>query len=361
MIKKNHKIIICAGGTGGHIFPGLEIGKELAKNKIDVLFVGALNKMEMEKIPKAGFPILGLWIQGWYRKSIIKNIFFPIKLICSFVQSIYILYMHQPSAIIGTGGFVTGPILFVGGLLGYKIYIQEQNAYPGVTNRLLSRFAKIIFVAHSGMNKFFPLSKLFNFGNPVRKNLNIEQTSQASKLYFNLDQEKFTILVTGGSLGAAPINEYFKMYLTELVSNGCQLIWQTGKKSYWKYKFLNSDYCKIHPFIEKMDLAYNAADVVVSRSGAISISEICFLSKASILIPSPYVAEDHQKVNAEYLQNNNACLLVEEKELFQRLMPSIIQLKDKMTRDSIRRNAHKLFKYNAAKKISTIILDDIES
>lgn len=357
---KKQKIIISCGGTGGHIFPGIEIAKELNKKNIDILFVGALGKMEMQRVPKQGFSIIGLWIQGLYRKSILKNVLFPLKLIISLLHSFVIIIIHRPDAILGTGGFASGPILFVGSLMGIKTYIQEQNFCAGLTNRLLSKYVNKIFVAHTGMEKFFPKHKLLNFGNPVRDLIISPSTSQqSSRLFFKLKPNKFTILLIGGSLGAEPLNKSIKNNLDTLLKNNCQLIWQTGLTAYDSYNVLKSNDCSVHGFIERMDLAYAAADIVISRAGAIAIAEICCLSKPSILIPSPHVTDDHQKINAEYLVKNEACLLVEEKHINIQLIDSILLLKSRINNSQMGKNAHQLFEYDSAKKIASIILQNL--
>lgn len=395
---KKEKIIISCGGTGGHIFPALEIAKSLRlKNpEIDILFVGALNKMEMIKIPREGFPIVGLWIQGLYRKSIFKNILFPIKLIISLIQSLFLILYHRPIAIVGTGGFASGPVLYIAALLHIKTYIQEQNCYAGLTNRLLSKHVNKVFVAHDGMHKFFPEKKILNLGNPVRNSLKIDKISKKeSQAFFGLKEDVFTILIVGGSLGAEPINrQIFHLIHSQnpfiINKQQIQFIWQTGLETYDSYKRyidLNKIYnCSVHRFINRMDLAYHASDIVISRAGAIAIAEICFLSKPSILIPSPYVTANHQTINAEYLKNHNAALMLSEKEMnssFKKetlnfkniliqslsslgrnthqvspLIKRINFLKNINNRKKIGDNANRLFQYNSASKIVDIILKD---
>ena len=323
-------IIISCGGTGGHIFPAIEIAKSLSNldSSLHILFIGALNKMEMTTVPKKGFPIIGLWIQGFYRTSIIKNIFLPIKLLVSLIQAFILLLYYRPVAVIGTGGFASGPVLFVASLLQFKTYIQEQNSYPGLTNKLLSKRVDKIFVSNNNMSQFFPYNKIANLGNPVRHFLKTEldfKFLQKSRNFFNLSEGKFTILIIGGSLGAAPINNAIHNHFNILMQKNYQLIWQTGTRDYAKYFNLQSNNCSIHKFIERMDLAYAASDLVISRAGAIAISEISFLSKPSILIPSPHVTDDHQLENAKYLQKNHACMLVLEEELMSDKLPQEIE------------------------------------
>ena len=362
----NQKIIISCGGTGGHIFPAIEIAKSLSDldPSLNILFIGALNKMEMKTIPNKGFPIIGLWIQGFYRKSIIKNIFLPFKLLVSLIHALVLLLYYRPVAVVGTGGFASGPVLFVASLLKFKTYIQEQNSYPGLTNKLLSKRVDKIFVADNNMTKFFPPKKVVNFGNPVRHSLKREldfKFLKKSRRFFNLSDNKFTILIIGGSLGASPINNAIHHHLKILMQQNYQLIWQTGKQEYAKYIDLKSDACSIHNFIERMDLAYAASDIVFSRAGAIAISEISFLSKPSILIPSPHVTDNHQLENAKYLQKNHACMLVLEEDLMtDKFTKYIKDYTRHEIREKIGTRANKLFNYDAAKSIAKSILKDVK-
>ena len=330
---KGKKILISCGGTGGHIFPAIEIAKSLKKkNKdIDILFVGAYNKMEMIKVPQEGFSIIGLWIQGFYRKSIFKNLLFPVKLIISLIHSIFILLYYRPIAVIGTGGFASGPLLFVSSLFGITTYIQEQNCVPGITNRILSKKVFKIFVAHNMMEHVFPKNKIINFGNPVRNSLMLKQdlhTINKSKYFFGLSPNIFTILIVGGSLGAEPINKAVYQNLKNIISNDIQIIWQTGVNDYHNYSSCQSKFCSVKKFIDRMDFAYSASDIVISRAGAIAISEISYLSKASILIPSPHVTDDHQTENASYLAKNNACIVIHEDELIDNLTQAIQKIRN---------------------------------
>lgn len=368
------KIIISCGGTGGHIFPALEIAKSLQKKdyNLDLLFIGASGRMEMQKVPTAGFPIKGLWIQGLYRKSIIKNILFPLKFIISLIQSLFIVLLHKPVAVIGTGGFASFPILYVASWFGIKTYIQEQNCYPGLANRLLAKHVKRVFVAHHGMKIFFPENKILNFGNPVRTSLKVSSMSKKdSRDFFNLKENVFTILVLGGSLGAPAINKLVQdlFFLPNLFSQPFQFIWQTGETQNQNI-FNDCSNCFKTKFIDRMDLAYHAADIVISRAGAIAIAELCFLSKPSILIPSPHVTANHQTINADYLKKNNAAFLISEKEIQNQKGDSKCKnlvdfieclIKDKNKREEIGRNANQLFKYNAADEISNVVLGDFNS
>ena len=267
---------------------------------------------------------------------------------------------YRPAAIIGTGGFASFPILFVGSLLRYKTYIQEQNCFAGLTNKLLSKRVDKVFVAHDGMQKFFPQKNIINYGNPVRHSLKTQSSLVViakSREFFSLSHNKFTILVVGGSLGAEPINKSIYRHLKLLMKDDIQLIWQTGETEYDKYNHLHSNHCSVNKFIDRMDLAYAASDLVISRAGAIVIAEISFLSKASILIPSPHVTDDHQTANAHYLKTNNACILLAEKNLnTEELINNIRKLQDNTIRKDIGKNANKLFHYDAADNIAKAIL-----
>ena len=361
-MNKRQTIIISCGGTGGHIFPGIEIARSIkAQNSsLDILFIGAQNKMEMTEVPRAGFPIVGLWIQGINRKSYFNNILFPIKTLVSIIHSIFLIARHRPIAVVGTGGFASGPVVFIASLLRIPTYIQEQNCVAGFTNKVLGNFVNKVFIAYDGMAKFFPDHKLFKLGNPVRQSLKALSKDKTKAIsMFDLKQDMLTLLILGGSLGAEPINKAIIKYLDTLSNHNIQLIWQTGKSHYMKYEHLKSDKCSIYKFIHNMDMAYLAADIVISRAGAIAISEICFLSKVSILIPSPYVTDNHQYANAKYLLNHNACIMIEENELDDSLIDSIILLKNNQRRQEISQEANKLFNYNAASEISNIILNDI--
>ena len=416
MSKK--KIIISCGGTGGHIFPALEIADSIKKQcqDVDILFVGAIGKMEMKKVPDQGYVIKGIWMQGYYRKSLFKNLLLPIKIMVSLIHSLCIILYYNPIVVIGTGGFASFPVVYTASFLGFNTYIQEQNCYPGLANRLLGNRMNRVFVAHDGMEEFFPKKKIMNLGNPVRKSLKLDAVSKKeSRGFFGLEEDVFTILVIGGSLGAKSINHEIAFFRdiycrkdnpTDLCPHRCQIIWQTGVKpsynpfpnrtpglTYLDVVFGKDENYRVskHEFIDRMDLAYHAADVVISRAGAIAIAEICYLSKPSILIPSPNVTADHQTINAEYLKNNDAAIVFSEKQIkedweehaknlranqfsigpipgfsmtcgercFMGLRKSIDSLiNDHKYHKKLGENAHKLFKYNAADDIASIVLKD---
>jgi UDP-N-acetylglucosamine--N-acetylmuramyl-(pentapeptide) pyrophosphoryl-undecaprenol N-acetylglucosamine transferase len=333
MQQAKRKIIISGGGTGGHIFPAIAIANALKAKlgEVDILFIGAQDKMEMEKVPKAGYPIEGLWISGLQRKLSAKNLSFPFKLISSLRKAGQIIKKFKPDLVIGVGGFASGPTLYKAAKMGIPTMIQEQNSYPGITNIILSKRVDKICVAYDNMEKHFPKEKIFLTGNPVRKNVvDIEGKRPRALEFFGLKEDKPIVLVVGGSLGARTINEAIQENLKTFADKGIQLIWQTGKGYYPKaqeaLKELNNEGIKAYDFITEMDMAYAAADVVVSRAGAIAISELCVVRKPLILVPSPFVAEDHQTKNALALVNYNAAVLVKDLEQKEKLLPEILRL-----------------------------------
>jgi len=327
------KIIVSGGGTGGHIFPAIAIANAIKTLRPDTefLFVGAEGKMEMEKVPAAGFKIEGLWISGFQRKLTLSNLAFPFKLISSLRKAKKILKTFNADAAIGTGGFASGPMLHVAASKGIVTLIQEQNSYPGITNKILSKKVDKICVAYSGMEKYFPKEKIILTGNPVRQDiLNLEGKRERGIEFFNLDKSKKTILVIGGSLGARTINESISSCIHSFSDNNIQLIWQTGKGYFETAKSQTDKFTgkgiNAFDFIQKMDYAYAAADVVISRAGASSISELCLVKKPCILIPSPNVAEDHQTKNAMALVTNHAAIIVKDIEAKQKLNEEVMQL-----------------------------------
>lgn len=333
MQQTKKKIIISGGGTGGHIFPAIAIANALKAKlgEVDILFIGAQDKMEMEKVPKAGYPIEGLWISGFQRSLSPRNLSFPFKVISSIRKAGKIIKAFKPDLVIGVGGFASGPTLYKAAKMGIPTMIQEQNSYPGITNIILSKRVDKICVAYDNMEKHFPKEKIFLTGNPVRKEVvEIEGKRPRGLEFFGLKDEKPVVLVVGGSLGARTINEAIEANLKIFVDNGIQLIWQTGKGYFPQAKAvlldLNYEGIKAHDFISEMDMAYAAADIVVSRAGAIAISELCAVKKPIILVPSPFVAEDHQTKNALALVTYNAASLVKDVEQKEKLMPEILRL-----------------------------------
>jgi UDP-N-acetylglucosamine--N-acetylmuramyl-(pentapeptide) pyrophosphoryl-undecaprenol N-acetylglucosamine transferase len=327
------KIILSGGGTGGHIFPAVAIANELKKQIPDckILFVGALGRMEMEKVPKAGYEIIGLPIAGLQRRLTLSNLSFPFKLLKSLMKARGIIKNFQPDVVIGTGGYASGPILRAATNKGIPTLIQEQNSFAGITNKILGAKVDKICVAYEGMEKFFPEEKIIFSGNPVRQDIvNVLEKRKEAIEFFKLDPNKKTILVIGGSLGARTINLAMAVGLEELAKNNLQLIWQTGKNYFETAKEKTISYASKNiysfDFIQRMDLAYAAADVVISRAGASSVSELCNTGKPSILVPSPNVAEDHQTKNAMALVNKQAALLVTDADAGARLIKSAVSL-----------------------------------
>jgi UDP-N-acetylglucosamine--N-acetylmuramyl-(pentapeptide) pyrophosphoryl-undecaprenol N-acetylglucosamine transferase len=326
------RVIISGGGTGGHIYPAIAIANAIkeAQPHAEVLFVGADGKMEMEKVPKAGYRIIGLPIAGINRSNLLANIGFPLKLIRSLKQARQIVKDFRPDVAVGVGGYASGPLLLAANLMGVPYLIQEQNSYAGVTNKFLARGARRICVAYTGMEKFFPRQKIMLTGNPVRKDI-LDVASKRPKAlnHFGLSPNKKTLLVIGGSQGAKTINEAIDGGLTRLVEAGYQVVWQTGKlyieRARKAAEFFGKDVF-VSDFIYEMDLAYAVADVVVSRAGALSVSELCLAQKPSILVPLPSAAEDHQTKNAMSLVNSNAAILVKDTDARLKLVTEALDL-----------------------------------
>src|SRR5690606_20157995 len=300
-MKRQLKVIISGGGTGGHIYPAISIADEIKRRNpdADILFVGATGRMEMEKVPQAGYKIEGLWITGIERKLTINNLSFPFKLMSSLFKAKKIISTFKPDIVIGTGGFASGPLLKMANRAKIPTLIQEQNSFPGITNRLLGKNTDVICTAYDDLERFFPAEKIKKTGNPVRLDiLDIESKKEEATSYFKLEEGKITLLVLGGSLGARRINQLIEEHQAMLEESGVQVIWQTGSFYFEEYKKLNSDNLQTHAFLNRMDLAYAAADIIISRAGAGSVSELCIVGKPVIFIPSPNVAEDHQAKNA---------------------------------------------------------------
>jgi UDP-N-acetylglucosamine--N-acetylmuramyl-(pentapeptide) pyrophosphoryl-undecaprenol N-acetylglucosamine transferase len=316
---KVFKIILSGGGTGGHIYPAIAIANELKARfpKSEFLFVGAKDKMEMQKVPQAGYKITGLWIAGIQRRFTLKNLLFPLKLLVSLLKSLAIVNSFKPDVVIGTGGFASGPLLQVAAIKGVPTLIQEQNSFPGITNKLLSKKVNKVCVAYEGLERFFPKEKLILTGNPVRQDLlDLDQKLAEAQLFFSLDPNKKTVLVLGGSLGARRMNQLIESELEYFDNLDVQLVWQCGKlysEDYTKYN--SNEGVQVHSFLSRMDLAYAVADVVISRAGASSVSELCVVGKPVIFIPSPNVSEDHQTKNALAISEKNAALLISENDL----------------------------------------------
>jgi len=315
---RTYKFILSGGGTGGHIYPAIAIANELKSRFPDAkfLFVGAQDKMEMQKVPQAGYPIKGLWIAGLQRRLTFDNALFPIKLLSSLLKSRQIIKQFQPDVVIGTGGFASGPLLQMANSAGIPTVIQEQNSFPGITNKLLSKKANAICVAYENLERFFPKDKMVLTGNPVRQDLmTIEGKRAEGVAHFNLDPNKKTILVLGGSLGARRVNQLIEKELEFFEKQNVQLLWQCGKLYFEEYQKYQSKDVQVMAFIERMDLVYAAADIVISRAGASSVSELCIVGKPVVFIPSPNVAEDHQTKNAKSIADKNGAILIRESEL----------------------------------------------
>jgi UDP-N-acetylglucosamine--N-acetylmuramyl-(pentapeptide) pyrophosphoryl-undecaprenol N-acetylglucosamine transferase len=361
----NKKIIIAGGGTGGHIFPAVAIANALKKKDpaIDILFIGARGKMEMEKVPQAGYRIEGLDIAGFNRSSLLKNISLPFKLVKSFFQVRKIIADFMPDAVVGVGGYSSFPVLKYAQTRGIPTFIHESNSFAGKSNMMLGKRATKVFVASDGMEKFFPADKLLVTGNPVRSVIVSNAVTRAQGIeFFGLDPAKQTVLATGGSLGAKGINEALDAQVDLFAKNNIQLIWQTGKPYAEKAaeRAVENKNIWANSFITQMEYAYAAADVVISRSGAMAIAELCVVKKPAVLVPFPFAAEDHQTVNAQHLVNKQAAILVKDSEAKDKLVSTAIGLaKDNAKQASLKENIGKLAVTNADEVIAQEILKAI--
>jgi UDP-N-acetylglucosamine--N-acetylmuramyl-(pentapeptide) pyrophosphoryl-undecaprenol N-acetylglucosamine transferase len=328
------KAIISGGGTGGHIFPAIAIANALKKQDptTEILFVGANGRMEMEKVPQAGYEIKGLNIAGFQRGSIIRNLALPFKLAGSMLSAINIVHSFKPDVAIGVGGYASGPLLRAASLLGVPTVIQEQNSFAGVTNKILARNAKVICTAYEGMEKIFPKDKIVLTGNPVRENITrVQQVNRAEACrYFKLDETKPVILIIGGSLGAKTLNKSVEAAVERIKDSGVQILWQTGKIYFDECSKVANGVATLHAtmFIDRMDFAYACADVIISRAGALSISELQIVGKPVILVPSPNVSEDHQTHNAMALVNKGAAIMIKDDEAKPNLIGAAYDLLD---------------------------------
>lgn len=360
------KIIIAGGGTGGHIFPAIAIANALKKldPSTEILFVGAKGKMEMEKVPQAGYAIEGLDIAGFNRSSLIKNIGLPFKLLRSFWQVRRIISAFQPDAVIGVGGYSSFPVLRLAQSRGIPSFIHESNSFAGKSNMLLGKKATKIFVATEGMEKFFPASKLMITGNPVRESITQPLPPRAEAVeFFGLDPAKRTVLVTGGSLGAKGINEGIDAQVDLFTKNDVQLIWQTGKLFVERAteRAVENKNIWVNSFITRMEYAYAAADIVVSRAGAMAIAELCVVQKPVVFVPFPFAAEDHQTVNAQGLVAKDAGLMVKDSEAREKLVPVVIALaKDDTKQADLKNNIGKLGVRDADAKIAAEVMKSID-
>jgi UDP-N-acetylglucosamine--N-acetylmuramyl-(pentapeptide) pyrophosphoryl-undecaprenol N-acetylglucosamine transferase len=357
---KPYKFIISGGGTGGHIYPAIAIANELKRRygQAEFLFVGAKDRMEMEKVPQAGYPIEGLWISGLQRNLTIKNLMFPFKLASSILRSRAIIRKFKPDAAIGTGGYASAPLLRVASMKKVPCLIQEQNSYAGITNKWLKNKVQKICVAYEGMEKFFPSEKIVLTGNPVRQDLlDISGKRKEACKFFALDTDKKTLLVLGGSLGARKINTLMESSLNYFRAMGINVIWQCGTYYENEYKPKAGGSIQVHAFLNRMDLAYATADVIISRAGALSVSELCLVGKPVIFIPSPNVAEDHQTKNAQAISEKEAAILLKESDAemrFQKVFSNLIDSESEQHKLS--ENIRKLARPNATSEI----VDEIE-
>ena len=365
MSQQRHKrVIISGGGTGGHIFPAISVANALRRidPEIEILFVGAEGRMEMEKIPAAGYRIIGLPVAGIHRSLTLKNITVLIKLLKSLNMAKKVIREFEPDVVVGVGGYASGPVLRQAGKMGIPTLIQEQNSYAGVTNKLLAKKASVICVAYDGMDKYFPAEKIIKTGNPVRQNFDDLKKLEIEALsFFNLKKGLPVILVLGGSLGAGSINKSLSDNINMLRDPDCQWLWQTGKHYYENVKALVSlsfsENISVHGFINRMDYAYAAADIIVSRAGAGTISELCLVGKPVILVPSPNVAEDHQTKNAKALSEKEAAVLITDDQAIKALVNEAIKLvSDKTRRIVLSENILKMAYRDADIKIAEEVL-----
>ncbi|GAB3269010.1 undecaprenyldiphospho-muramoylpentapeptide beta-N-acetylglucosaminyltransferase [Larkinella harenae] len=358
------RIIISGGGTGGHIYPAIAIANELKiiDPSIELLFVGAEGKMEMEKVPRAGYRIIGLPVVGIKRQLTVENLIFPFKLGKSFLRAQQVVREFGPDVAVGVGGYASGPVLLAASLKGIPTLIQEQNSYAGLTNKLLARRAKTICVAYPGMEAFFPAQKIILTGNPVRTDIMQAGTKRMDALaFFGLEAERKTLLIIGGSQGARTINESIEKDLRLLVDAGYQVLWQTGPAFIERARKAIADAkasrINAFDFIYEMDLAYAAADAVVSRAGALSVSELCLVQKPAILVPFPAASEDHQTKNALSLVNRNAALLINDRSAPADLVPAALRLlADAVQQHTLSQNISGLARPKAAREIAEEVL-----
>ncbi len=358
---KKLKVIISGGGTGGHIYPAIAVAQALQKrlnNQVEFLFVGARDRMEMEKVPKAGYPIVGLWISGLQRSLSTKNLLFPFKVISSVFKSLGILKSFKPDVAIGFGGYASGAMLYASTMKKIPSLIHEQNSYAGITNKILKNRVNTICVAYDGMDRFFPSNKIIKTGNPIRQDLlDISGKKAEAISFFKLDASKKTILIIGGSLGARTINESIFEGIDKLKEANVNVIWQTGKNFNVTLNLSKGDNINIQQFIYEMDLAYAASDIVISRAGALSIAELAQVGKPVILVPSPNVSEDHQTKNAMALVDKQAAVLVKDVEAKSKLIDKLLVLiNDEQKQNELINNISRFAIPDAAERIVDEVL-----
>ncbi|WP_438422288.1 undecaprenyldiphospho-muramoylpentapeptide beta-N-acetylglucosaminyltransferase [Aquimarina macrocephali] len=360
-MSKKLRVILSGGGTGGHIYPAIAIANEISDRYPDasILFVGAKDRMEMQKVPQAGYEIVGLWISGIQRKLTLSNLLFPIKLLSSLWKSRKIIKRFNPDVVIGTGGFASGPLLKMANSRKIPTVLQEQNSFPGITNKWLSKGAHKICVAYDNMEKFFPKSKIIKTGNPVRQDLlKTEEKRDQAITKYALDPEKKTVLIIGGSLGARRVNQLIEKELGFFAGKEVQLLWQCGKLYYSDYKgYTDQKDVQVHEFLDTMDLAYAAADIIISRAGASSVSELCIAAKPTLFIPSPNVAEDHQTKNAKAIVDKDGAVMLKESELDNKFQDTISELLDS---EDVQIKLSEGIKKMALPNATSDIVDEIE-
>jgi UDP-N-acetylglucosamine--N-acetylmuramyl-(pentapeptide) pyrophosphoryl-undecaprenol N-acetylglucosamine transferase len=356
---KGLRIIIAGGGTGGHIFPAIAIANAIKKQQpqTEFLFVGARGKMEMEKVPQAGYKIQGIDIAGFNRSSLIKNIGLPIKLVKSFLQVRTIINEFKPDAVVGVGGYSSFPVLKQAQLKGIPTFIHESNSFAGKSNIMLGKKATKVFVASDGMERFFPTNKIQITGNPVRSSIAQSRVSRAEAIkFFGLDESKKTVLAVGGSLGARSINQALAKNLNALTEYNLQLIWQTGKTTAAEYKAKANKNVWVNEFITQMEMAYAAADIVISRAGAMAVTELCVAGKPVVFVPFPFASEDHQTVNARHLVEKHAALMIKDGEANDKLVETTISLAEN---ESLQRELSENISKLAIKNADEIIAREI--
>jgi UDP-N-acetylglucosamine--N-acetylmuramyl-(pentapeptide) pyrophosphoryl-undecaprenol N-acetylglucosamine transferase len=361
----NKKIIISGGGTGGHIFPAIAIANAVKDilSDVEILFVGANGRMEMKRVPEAGFQIEGLDIYGLQRKfnvkNIIENLKLPFRLYRSMRQAKKIIKKFCPDVVVGVGGYASGPTLNIAASMKIPTLIQEQNYYPGITNKLLAKKVNIICTSYDNLDRFFPAHKIIKTGNPIRKDILNPIDKREAYNYFQLDENRKTVAVVGGSLGSRTINESISGFVKKLSDKKIQLIWQTGEYYYQKFsqEYKSLEGIQIMPFIQRMDYLYSVADVVVSRAGALALSELCVVGKPCILIPSPNVSEDHQTKNAKGLSDADAAILIPDNKANNELKNAVLELiNDDFRCMSMQKNLKKMAQLDAAKQIAEEIV-----
>jgi UDP-N-acetylglucosamine--N-acetylmuramyl-(pentapeptide) pyrophosphoryl-undecaprenol N-acetylglucosamine transferase len=358
--NRTYRLMISGGGTGGHVFPAIAIANAFRDRhaNAEILFVGAEGRMEMTKVPEAGYKIVGLWISGLQRSLTPKNLLFPFKLVASLLKARKLIRTFNPDVVVGTGGYASGPVMMAAAQLNVPSLIQEQNSYAGLTNKRLAAKAKKVCVAYPGMEKFFPKNKIVFTGNPVRKDItNLEGVRAKAMKSYGFDVDALTLLILGGSLGARTINESVIAGIDKLISARIQVIWQTGKSYFQSVKDQVNDKdlqrIRISDFVTQMDQAYASADVVISRAGALSISELCLAARPSILVPSPNVVDDHQTKNARALVDRDAAMLVTDDDAREKLIGEAIELlNNSQRRKTLSENISKMARPEAARHIA---------